>query len=546
MSTGAEALARALGRLGGAVVFGAPGAHNLPLILSLRANGLRFLALNGPGEAIRAADGFARRTGRPGVLVNGPGTHPLRCRPEMDEAVRAETALLVVEVAVAPPPPPGPRRTSPAPVPSPEDQAGHFVLRPADDITAVLRQARAHCLTHPRRPAVITLAPGFLSAPAAPEPEDEPADSHSRPHSGEVEHQQLRRAAKLVDDSQHVLLWAGGGALRAGAGGAVAELAEKLGAPVVTTTQGSGLLPARHPCLVGLPPHLPQIGSMWDKADLVVAIGSDLDEQETQGWRMPVPRGLVAVNVDPADAGRNYRPDVLLRGDAKTLTKALADVVSYRGGTAVVRSRIQDIRDSVRRELAQSDSDALAFLDAVGAALPDRTTVVADPCAAGRWMAAFHEWTLPRTLVFPTDLDTVGFGLPAAVGVVAAGSSDPVVAVVGDRGLLAGLGQLAVLSAEKLPLTVLAVDDDGPGRLRPVLAALGADADTLDSPSPDFAATARTFGLRADRVDGSGEGLVEALRAHVAAPDPTMLVVRASLGQPPTDASRWHRAESLE
>src|SRR5690606_21150037 len=127
--------------------------------------------------------------------------------------------------------------------------------------------------------------------------------------------------------------------------------AEKVGAPVMTTVQAAGLLPARHPCLVGMPPHLPQVGRLWDDADLVVAIGTDFDEQATQGLRLPPPENLIAINIDAVDAGRHYRPDVLLRGDARTLTKALADTVGYRGGTAVVRSRLEEVRAAVRRDL---------------------------------------------------------------------------------------------------------------------------------------------------------------------------------------------------
>jgi thiamine pyrophosphate-dependent acetolactate synthase large subunit-like protein len=166
---------------------------------------------------------------------------------------------------------------------------------------------------------------------------------------------------------------------------------------------------------------------------------------------------------------------------------------------------------------------------------------VADPSTAGRWLAAFHEWTLPRTLLVPADPATIGYAVPAAVGAAVTGTPDPVVAVIGDQGLLARLGELAVLAREKLPLTVLVVDDGGAGRLRPDLVAMGLAADALDRPGPDLAAAARTFGLRADAIDVVGDELTAALRAHVAAPDPTVLVLRARLDLPPTDRSRWYR-----
>ncbi|MGI9017733.1 MAG: thiamine pyrophosphate-binding protein [Euzebya sp.] len=542
MATGAEALVRALQRIGVSVVFGVPGGHNLPLVAQLRSQGLRFIGMNSPGAAIQAADGFARRSGKVGVVLAGPGTMPLARRPEVTEALEAEVPLLLLEVGVAPSPRPGPPRDNPE-VTTPQVSGLRQVqLDPGADVLVVLRHTREAALRSPRGPFVIDLVPGFLSAAAAPEPEEDSGEPATGHEPAAVEHVQLRRAGNLVDASQHVLIWAGGGALRAGAGGAVAELAEKLGAPVITTVQAAGLLPARHPCLVGLPPHLPPVGAMWDKANLVIAIGTDFDEQSTQGLRLPEPDNLIAINVDAADAGRHYRPDVLLRGDARTLTKALSDAVSYRGGTAVVRSRLQEVRAQTRKDLKESDPNEMAFLDALSAALPDRTTIVVDPCAAGRWLAAFHEWTLPRTLLIPADLDTPGYALPAAIGAAVSGSTEPVVAIIGDQGLLACMGDLAVVAREKLPVTIVVVDDGGAGRLRPLLTELGLDPSALDRPSPDFAANARTFGLRADGIDVMGEELTTALRAHIAAPDPTVLVVQARLRPPPSDATRWYRA----
>jgi thiamine pyrophosphate-dependent acetolactate synthase large subunit-like protein len=542
MATGAEVLTRGFARIGVDVVFTVIGAHALPLVLQLRASGIRVIGLHSPTAAVLAASGYARRTGSVGVAISGPGHDDLTRLDATRRARAAETPLLLVSTSPVPPALPGPPRPRAEAV---EPAVGHVravvPLTTADDVTAAMTQARAEALRAPAGPIGLQLSPDFLVATARPEPEDDAVTDHTDAHAAGVEHVQLRRAGNLVDASQQVLIWAGGGALRAGAGGAIAELAEKVGAPVMTTVQAAGLLPARHPCLVGMPVHLPQVGQLWDDADLVIAIGTDFDEQSTEGLRLPSPENLIAINIDAVDAGRHYRPDVLLRGDARTLTKALADTVSYRGGTAVVRSRLEEVRAAVRRDLAESDPVAMDFLHSVSAALPDRVTVVADPCAAGRWLAAFHEWTLPRTLLFPDDVDEIGHALPLAIGAACAPTADPVVAVIGDQGVLRHLGALAVVADEGLPLTVLVVDDGGAGRLRPALVAAGADPAALDRPSPDHAAAARTFGLRADRVESVGEELTTALRAHISAPDPTVLVVSADVGAPPTDESRWPR-----
>jgi thiamine pyrophosphate-dependent acetolactate synthase large subunit-like protein len=103
---------------------------------------------------------------------------------------------------------------------------------------------------------------------------------------------------------------------------------------VVTTFGGRGLLPPDHPCLVPGPPHVPAVGRLWDEADLVVSLGSDLDGTNTQNWAMPRPPALLAVNVDPADAAKNYPADVVVTGDVSAVLAALLDGLPERDGLA--------------------------------------------------------------------------------------------------------------------------------------------------------------------------------------------------------------------
>ena len=134
----------------------------------------------------------------------------------------------------------------------------------------------------------------------------------------------VREGAQLLGAARSPLIWAGGGAVRAGAGPAVAALAERLCAPVITTYAGRGLLAPEHPCAVPGPVHHPAVGALWDRADVVVAIGSDLDGMMTQNWAMPAPPALVAINVDAADASKNYPATVVIEADARVGAEAWA------------------------------------------------------------------------------------------------------------------------------------------------------------------------------------------------------------------------------
>src|SRR5205085_5584384 len=163
----------------------------------------------------------------------------------------------------------------------------------------------------------------------------------------------------------------GGGALRSGAGEQVGALAERLAAPVLTTYMARGLLGTEHPCAVGLPPHLPAAGRLWDEADVVVAIGTDFDGMMTQNWAMPKPPKLVAINIDADDATKNYDPDVLLVGDAAEVTGSLVERVQVRNGLDHLRERLEQVRAEAIAELEREHPEEMKFLSVFAAAVPD-------------------------------------------------------------------------------------------------------------------------------------------------------------------------------
>jgi acetolactate synthase-1/2/3 large subunit len=330
-------------------------------------------------------------------------------------------------------------------------------------------------------------------------------------------------------EAERPLVWAGSGAR--GAGAEVTRLAEALGAPVLTSHSARGVVPPAR----ALPaPHVREVGELWDQADLVVAVGSDLDGVNTQNWTQPKPPQLVAVNIDPDEAAKNYEPDLTVAGDA-------AEVL----GQIEVEPRepwadLDAVRAAVRARLADEHPDELAFLDAFARAVPDDAVVVCDMCIPGYWLTAFHTPAQPRRLLTPFGWGTLGFGFPAAIGAALA-DAPPTVAVCGDGGVLFGIGELATVAQERVPLTLVIVDDGGYGMLRYDQRRAGETPYGVDLHTPDFVALARSFGLRAEHVDGLGDAFGERLAEHVAADEPSVLVASAALTPPETTSPRWPR-----
>ncbi len=164
-------------------------------------------------------------------------------------------------------------------------------------------------------------------------------------------------------------------------------------------------------------------------------------------------------------------------------------------------------------------------------------------CIPGYWVGGFHPFPEPRRLAYPVGWGTLGFAFPAAIGTALAGTG-PTVALCGDGGFLFAAGELATVAQEQIPLTTVIVDDGGYGMLRFDQDQAGEPRFGVDLRTPDFAALAASFGVRAETVEGLDDAFGEALAAHVADPAPSVLVAKAeALVPPPTTSPQWYRAK---
>jgi acetolactate synthase-1/2/3 large subunit len=540
--TGARAAVAALEDMGVRVAFGLPGVHNLPLWRELSGSPIRLVGVRHEQTAAYAADGYARASGRLGVALTTTGPGAANTLAAVGEAWASRQPLLVIATDI----PSTARRPGVwrGVLHEATDQAAMFMpivkeairVHSAAEIGPAVARGAMVALTPPARPVYVEIPTDLLDADG-----DFVKGSDPLSRGGlDLDSGQLERALGLLERARRPLIWAGGGALQSGAGDALARLAERLVAPVILTFSAKGLLPPGHPCLVESSPHVPEAGELWDEADVIVAIGSDLDGMMTQGWQQPQPPHLVAINVDPTDASKNYRPDVVVEADARGAASALADRLGERGGLDSLQRRLRDLNRSVRERLRREEPEASAFLEAVEAALPDDAVIVCDMCIPGYWLGGFHRTPAPRKLSYPLGWGTLGCAFPQGLGAALA-EAGPAVSVSGDGGFLYACGELAAAKQENIPLTAVIVDDGGYGMIRYDQDLHGDPREGVDLTNPDFVALAASFGVRADSVDGLGEHFGVALKGHVALREPTMLVARAALGPPPNVSPRWYR-----
>ena len=539
MSTrGADRIVQALLDHRVETVFGLPGVHNLALWEALRATGsIRLVGVRHEQAAVYAADGLARASGSLGVALTTTGPGAANAVAATGEAYASRSPVLVIATDI----PTTLRRDGVVrgALHETRDQPGlfrsvvHAALRAgsAEEVAPLAAEAVRLAMAA-RRPVYLEVPTDLLAADAPPAPA-----SSALAAAAEAAPEDAARAAELIAAAERPLIWVGRDAVDEGA--AIGELALALGAPVLTSYGARGVLAADHRCLVGLPPHVPEAGDLWDEADLVIVVRDGLDGMNTQNWTMPQPPALVAVNRDRAEAAINYRPDAVVEAidPAWSTLRPAAD-------SAALGQRLAQRRDACRTRLAAEHPREIAFLDAVARSLPPETVIVADMCIPGYWLAGFHACAGPRRLLYPVGWGTLGFAFPASLGaaVAAARSGAPAVSINGDGGFLFACGELATIAQERIPVTTVIVDDGGYGMLRYDQDRAGSERFGVDLQSPDFVALAQAFGLPAEEVDDLDERFATALAAHVADPEPSVLVARApALTPPPTTSPRWYR-----
>lgn len=538
----ADRLVDALEEMGVELVFGLPGVHNLAIWRALSGSRIRLIGVRHEQTAVYAADGYARATGRLGVAIVTTGPGAANTLGATGEAMASGSPVLVIATDI----PTRLRRPGVyrGVLHETRDQGamfgpvtkGQVTVQAADELVPALDDAARLALAAPSGPVYLGVPTDLLTESVGPaSPTDHPA-ALTAPALGP----ELAQAARVLADAEHPLIWAGGGAARSGAGDAIGALATRLGAPVLTTYMGRGVISPEHPYAAPNPVHLDLVGALWDEADAVLAVGTDFDGMMTQNWAMPAPPALVAVNVDAEDASKNYPATVTLTGDARTVLEALVEAVPERTDSGEVVSRLSDLRQEVDQAVLADEPQAHEFLHTFESAVPPDAVVVADMCIPGYWLGGFHRVPAPGKLAYPVGWGTLGFGFPASIGSALAGQG-PAVCVTGDGGFLFACGELATLLQEQVPLTIVLVDDGGYGMLRFDQVHAGDQPYGVDLARPDFTALAAAFGIPATSLGTFGAPFGEALRAGIASGGPNMIVVKARLRPPPNTSPRWYR-----
>jgi 5-guanidino-2-oxopentanoate decarboxylase len=532
--TGGEAVVRSLAANGVQVVFGIPGTHNLPIYDHLTRYGITHVTTRHEQGAGYAADAFARVTGRVGVVVTTTGPALLNAAAAAGQAYSDSVPVLVIS--------PGMPLTHPGAftgeLHEAKDQRAAMAgvvahsrrASCAADADALVARCIASCTTGRPRPEHLEI-PLDVLASEGPVPAH-PARAPQRPPMG-TDADLVTRAASLLASARRPALVLGGGAR--GARRALTGLAERLGALVVTSANGKGVMDETHPLSLGVGLHLARVQRWLAECDVVLAVGTELAASDF--WREPPCVGdrLVRIDIDPAQMVRSQRADVALIGDAAAYVDALMKELAARGEDAggtvpSLELAFGDVRAECRAEAAALGARWQPFLDVVRRSCPADTIFTSDSAMACYYGALGNlAITEEGRFLHPTGFGTLGYALPAGVGAKAAAPDRPVVALSGDGGFQFSLQELATASELGCPVVVIVFDNGGYGEIRAEMEARPGRAPLgVDLKSPDLVHLAAAYGQHgvvADSPDTLAASLTEALARScvtlIQVPEPT-------------------------
>ncbi|MBC6462158.1 thiamine pyrophosphate-binding protein, partial [Actinomadura sp. HBU206391] len=329
----------------------------------------------------------------------------------------------------------------------------------------------------------------------------------------------------------------------------VRAMAEYLGAPVVTTTNGKGVLPEDHPLALGAGVHLPAVRDLVAESDVVLVVGSELAPADLWNGPLPLPGRMIRVDVDAAQIHANAVPEVALVADARLALTDLLHLLAGGPGSApdagsgpdqAMRerprghagsapgdgvARAAGWRDRKNAEARAEGARWLGVVEGLGAALGRQGIVAADSAMVCYYGALANlPVHAPASFLYPTGYGTLGYGLPAAIGAKLARPQARVVALLGDGGVMFTIAELATAAQLRLPLPVVVVDNGGYGEIRAEMSERGDPVHAVDLPSPDFPALARALGCRGVCATTPAE-LAQAVTAAFDADVPTLVLV---------------------
>lgn len=505
--TGSEILLRCLVAEGVEMIFGYPGGAVLPIYDSLYDGHVKHMLARHEQGAIHAADGYARATGRPGVVIATSGPGATNLVTGIATAMMDSIPLVCITGNVA-------THLLGTDAFQEADITGitmpitkhNYLVRDVKELPRIVKEAFTIATTGRPGPVLIDIPKDVSQAKTA---FYYPETVHIRGFQPTTKPHplQIQKMIQAISQAKKPVIIAGGGVVTSGAAEELQTFAEKAQIPVTTTLMGIGGFSGTHPLWLGMPGMHGTYAANHAllECDLLIGIGNRFDDRVTMGRidKFATKAQIIHIDIDPAEIGKNVETFIPIVGDIKNVLKE-ANLTVSKSQSEEWLKQIAEWKETYPLTYKSSDQELKPqwVIELLSETTKGEAIVTTDVGQHQMWVAQYYQFVHPRSLLSSGGLGTMGFGFPAAIGAQLAYPEKTVIAVVGDGGFQMTSQELAVVALENIPVKVVVINNQCLGMVRQWQELFhGQRYSEVDlSGSPDFVKLSEAYGVKAWRA----------------------------------------------
>lgn len=527
--TGAEIIVECLKREGIEILFGYPGGAVIPIFHYLFEAPFKFVLSRHEQGAVHAADGYARASGKVGVVIATSGPGATNLVTGLATAYMDSIPIVAITGQVS-------REMIGNDAFQEADITGitrpitkhNYLVQNIDDLARIIREAFYIASSGRPGPVLIDI-PVDVSRSETKFVYPETVFIRSYKPVTEGHPRQIEKACKLIENSKRPVVYAGGGVILANASEELREFVKKTGIPITTTLMGLGAYPEDDELSLKM---LGMHGTYYanhavNECDLLIAIGARFDDRVTGKVSDFAPHAqVIHIDIDPSSVQKSVRVDVPIVGDCKNVLRQINKVVQR----PAIKEWVDYVMDMKRKNpLNYKDSEKVIKPQYVVEKIYELTEGKAIICTeVGQnqmWAAQFYTFTEPRTFISSGGLGTMGYGLPAAIGAQFARPNRRVIDIAGDGSIQMNIQELIVAVQHRLPIIVAILNNGFLGMVRQWQELFWGKrySHTCINCQPDFVKLAEAYGAVGIRVEKKEE-VVDAIKHALSITDKPIII----------------------
>ncbi|WP_045524582.1 acetolactate synthase large subunit [Neobacillus niacini] len=513
--TGADLLIDLLINEGVDTLFGYPGGAVLPIYDAIyRARDtIKHVLFRHEQGSIHAAEGYARITGKPGVVIATSGPGATNLVTGITDAMMDSLPLVIFTGQVA-------RGVIGTDAFQEADVMAittpitkhNYQVQSISDLPRIVKEA-FHIASTGRPGPVLIDVPKDISAGELFEiPEEGTIHLPGYQPTTKPNPLQIKKLADAITKSRKPVILAGAGILHGKASTELTAFAEKHKIPVVTTLLGLGTFPANNPLSLGMGGmHGTYTANMAIyESDLLINIGARFDDRLTGNLKHFAPNAKVAhIDIDPAEIGKNVPTNIPIVSDSK---EALVELINQTAESPETEGWLETL-NKYKEEFPlwyKHDPNGMSpqwLIEAIHKVTNGNAVVTTDVGQHQMWAAQYYNFEKPHRWVTSGGLGTMGFGFPAAIGAQMASPGSTVVAIVGDAGFQMTLQELSVIYEQNLPIKIIIVNNGALGMVRQWQELLHGNriSESILQTQPDFVKLAESYHIRGIKIESQEE-----------------------------------------